>query len=138
MSEKFNLFLSSGEPLYEKIVEYSKRDDLNIEAFYLQRFITEAKDQVQVEYHYISEQNKTNEDKTGIVIKGPSYKFTMVKTNKEDNPYIVTESRSINVGGTDLCQLPTNNELFPGQYTITFITGAELRNDVMDLFRNLV
>lgn len=138
MSEKFNLFLSTGEPLYEKIVEYSKRDDLNIEAFYLQRFITEAKDQVQVEYHYISEQNKTSEDKTGIVIKGSSYKFTMVKTNKEDDPYVVTESRSIRVGGTDFCQLPTNSELFPGQYTITFITGAELRNDVMELFRNQV
>ena len=68
MSEKFNLFLSTGEPLYEKIVEYSKRDDLNLEAFYLQRFITEEKDQVQVEYHYISEQNKTSEDKTGIVL----------------------------------------------------------------------
>ena len=136
--EKFNLFLSTGEPLYKDIVKYSRREDLNLEAFYIRRYITEAEDQAQIEYHTISNLNKTSEDDSGIVIEGPSYKFTVIKTDKEDQPYITTECRAIKVLGNDLCQLPTDKELFPGQYSITFITKNELESDVLNLFKSII
>ena len=129
------MYLSDGTSLVKSIVEYSRNTPLD--AFYVTRFITEKKDQVQVEYHKISkEHNKMNQDDSSIVTEGTAYKFTVDKTGNESDPYVIRESRTLAVSGTDLYQFPVS-EAFKGQYEICFIPIATMKNDVREFFRNL-
>jgi hypothetical protein len=133
--EKFSMYLSDGTSLVKSIVEYSRNTPLD--AFCVTRFITEKKDQIQVEYHKISkEQNKMNQDDSSIVTEGTAYKFTVDKTGNESDPYVIRESRTLAATGTDLYQFPVS-EAFKGQYEICFIPIATMRNDVRELFRYL-
>lgn len=135
--ENFNLFLSSGDSLIKSIVEYSRGSQEDRQAFYMRKYLSDKKDQAILEYYKIdTEENKSSGDDTGIVVKGNSVKCTVIETGNESDPYKITEQRFVNVGGTDLCQLPVS-ELFPGQYSITFITLDEWRKDVREILKNL-
>lgn len=138
MENRFNIFLSGGESLVKSIVDFSRKsDDPNCKAFYVIRYVTEDKSQAQIEYRIISDLNKNCEDETGIVTKGTVFKFTVEKSSKENDPYIVREQRYLNAEGTDLYQFPTT-ECFSGQYVITFISEAEFKADIKELFKNIL
>jgi hypothetical protein len=135
--ENFKLFLSSGESLIKSIVDYSRGEQEDRRTFYLKKYITEKRDQAVFEYYKIDyEENKNSTDDTGIVVTGNTFKCTVIKTDNEDCPYKIMEQRFLNVGGTDLCQLPAS-EQFPGQYSITFLSLDEWRDDVRKLKNEL-
>ena len=77
-----------------------------------------------------------NQDDSSIVTEGTAYKFTVDKTGNDSDPYVIRESRTLTVTGTDLYQFPVS-EAFKGQYEICFIPISTMRNDVRELFRNL-
>lgn len=131
--------MSSGESLVKDIVGYSKNDtDPNRKCFYLGRYGNPEKTQLMVEYHKVStDLNKTCQDNTAIVTEGVAYKFSVISTNNEKDPYMILETRSVNQQGSDICQLPVAED-FPGQYFITFINESEFKNDIKEFYRNLL